>query len=135
MEHDFCAVFLHRKRLFLAREEKVGGPRRMILPPRELVLPVDSSNLGDEVLRALADYRNADRSLTPSDWEEGNAKLLELMAEPSVESFERRKRDVTVRRSRDSGEVTLFGPNRRQVSLEAPDVGALGDAVKGLLGI
>ena len=122
-----------KKRLFLSVEEKVGGPRRMILPPRELDPAIDALALGSEVNQALRSFRDAGRHATAEEWEIANAELLRLMGETTVASFEKKKREVTLRRDRQSQEVRLSGPKDELVVLQQPDATRLGDEIRRML--
>lgn len=135
MDYQFCGVFVVKKRLFVCREEGVGGPRVMVLPPQELDPAVDDATLGAAIEAALQAYRDAGRRMTPSEWEVVNQRLLGLFGETSIATFERKKRDVTVRLESATGRVQLFGPKGREVSLERPGAAELGRAARGLLGL
>ena len=107
----------------------------MVLPPIEVDLPVSDLALGHEIESALRSYRESGRSLTPAEWAVENEQLLHLMNEKSVASFERKKKDVAVRRDRESGEIRLFVAKSPPVVLQAPDTANLGEAVRKLLGV
>lgn len=135
IEYQFCGVFLHRKRLYLSYEEGVRGPRRMLLPPKELPPDISAEVLGGEILEALGRYREAEQGIEAEEWERLNQELFTLFGERSVATFERNKRGVTARRQVASGEIQLFTKGKHISALTEDDPARLGATVKDILGI
>ena len=118
MDYQFCGVFLLKKKLYMVREEGVGGPRRMVMPLKELPVDIDPNDLAEEVFAALDDYREEARPVTVDELETLNDDLLGFFGERSVAAFERKKKDVTVRRGVKSAEIRLFEANGRELPSE-----------------
>jgi hypothetical protein len=133
LEFRFCGVFRYGKRLFLGYEEGVGGPRRLLLPPRELPSDIGDLALGEAVLAALESYRETGVGVSAPEWERLNRELLALFDAPSVAAFERKKRDVTIRQTLDATEIRLFGPRQEEVALTTPSPAELGAAIRALV--
>ena len=132
MEHQFCGVFVLNKNLHVVREEKVGGPRQMRWPLRELPMNIDAESLGKETLAALADYRIDGRPMSRDEGEAFNQRLLDFFGERSIGAFERKKNEVTVRRDVASGAITLF-PERGEDVLDldsSEDPTRLGSSIR-----
>ena len=135
MEYEFCALILFRGKLYVGREEKVGGPRRLLLPPKEVPTDSDAITLGNELLAALADYRDAGHPMYADEWQRAERQLLDFFGASSVASFERKKRDVTVRRHVPAREIHLSGATDDWTVVPDEDPLRLGLAAKELLGI
>ena len=133
MDYQFCGVFVLKERLYLVREEGVGGPRQIAMPLRELPLNLDARRLGEEVLSGLDDYREIGRQA--SGGEGLNRQLLSFVDEKSVAAFERKKKEVTVRREVMLGDVRLFGPRDEEMEVKDPEPEKLGEIIKNLLGL
>ena len=103
----------------------------MILPPRELTATVDANHLGAQLLGALDEFRDSASSLRPEEWESLNRQLLDHFGERSIAAFERKKREVTVRREVESGEIHLFSGKGEHLGTTDPV--RLGEIVKELL--
>lgn len=132
-EFQFTGVFRFGKRLYITLEEKVGGPRAVRGLPKELPLGISAEALGAEVMAALESFRDAGHSIVASEWERMNAELLAAFQVKSVAIFERRKREVTVRRDLRTHAVRLFGPGKEVVELEMPAPQLLGREIQRLL--
>ena len=135
MEHVFCSVYLFKKRLFVRRVENARGPNCAVFPPKELDIAIDADRLAVEIEAALMDYRELGRKIEPEEWAERNKRLLEFFGESSISAFERKKKEVTVRRETATGQVALFGPKDKEVELDNPTGQQLGQVVKDLLGL
>ena len=135
MEDQFCGVFIFKKTLYLNREVGVRGPRRMVTPLKELPLDIDAKSLGEEVFAALDDYRETGQSIAAAEWELLNNELLDFFSEKSVAAFERKKKDVSIRRNIESGEFRILGPRDEEVEAANMDPRQLGATIKGFLGL
>ena len=135
MEHLFCGVFVFKKRLYISYEEKVGGPRCMLFPPKEFDPGIDATHLGKEVESALSAYVDNGRRIYADEWEELNKQLLDFFGEKSIGAYERKKKEVTVRKETATGHIELFGPKNKEYLLENPDAEQLGLKVKELLSL
>lgn len=135
VDFQFCGVFLFSKRLFVSQEEKVGGPRRMLFPPKEVDAGSSLDWLGCEVDYALSSYRNSGRKIHADEWEALNQQLLDYFDERSISRFERKKKEVTIRRCISTGAVVIFDQKGREVDLNRPTSEEIGKTVKNLLGL
>lgn len=131
MEYQFCGVFLLKKKLYIVRQEEVRGAGRIVMPLKEVRLNIDADALHEELLAALDDYRRDARPVTRNEVEKLNDELLEVVGEKSVAAFERKKKDVTIRREIGSGEIRLFKANGQEAT--GLDLGNLGHAIKSFL--
>lgn len=118
MEPKFCGVFKYREQMYVCREVYANGPRSMVLPPTRLYRGLSVEGLGDEIESALRDYKSLGRSIYADEWEELNQKLLSYFGERSVSTFERKKKEVTIRYEDRSGTYTLFVGNNGRVLAE-----------------
>lgn len=80
----------------------------MILPPSELDPNVSAESLKEHVCDALEDYESEGPSISASEWDALNQQLLAFFGAKSVAEFERKKKDITVRRNTDTGDIDLF---------------------------
>jgi hypothetical protein len=107
----------------------------MVLPPSEIPIEVDATSLGATVLEALDAFGVTERVIRAAEMDALQRELLALVGESSVAAFEKRKKEVTIRRDA-SREITLFpGSNASEVVLKDPGSAELGTAVAGLLGL
>lgn len=53
----------------------------------------------------------------------------------SISAYERKKKEVTVRKETATGRIELFGPKSKEYLLDNPDAEQLGLKVKELLGL
>lgn len=134
MEYQFSGVFVFKKRVYVTYEERVGGPRVM-LSAKEMPPPLSAAALGAEVEKALGEFQDKGRVIYADEWETLNQRLLKSFGEKSVSAFERKKKEVTVRRATDTGRVALIGPKDKEIELDHPTVEELGQAIMGLLGL
>lgn len=133
---SFCGVFLHHGRLYVCRElDNAGRGRVMVLPPTEIPMDVDAASLGSRILEALDAFGATDHLIRGPEMDGLQRELLATVGESSVAAFEKRKKEVTIRRDA-SREITLFrGANGTEMTLEAPGPAQLGGAVGDLLGL
>jgi hypothetical protein len=133
VDFQFTGVFRFQRRLFVTLEEKVGGPRAVRGLPRELPRAISAEELGTEVLAALDSFRDAGRSITAPEWESMNRELLAAFQVKSVAAFERKKREVTVRRDCKSHSIRLVGPRNEELEISVPTPQLLGLEIQRLL--
>lgn len=134
-KYRFCSVYRFRERLFLDREEGVCGPRRGVFPPEELSPAIEDQDLGREIRRALASYRETGKEVFADEWEALNRRLLGFFGERIVAAFERRKVGVTVREDPRTEEIRFFLPEESAKVLQDASDEELGMAVRELLGL
>ena len=109
----------------------------MVWPLKELPLTIDAESLGKEVLASLADYRIDGRPILADEWDVLNQELLDFFGEKSIGAFERKKKEVTVRRDVASGIITLF-PERGEDVLDlesSEDPTRLGGSIRNHLAL
>jgi hypothetical protein len=111
MNHRFCSVLLINKRLFVARQANANGPGCIVFPMEELESP-DSAELRRVLRAALTAYFDLGRGIGPAEWEDLNRKLLEATGVSSINEFERKKKEITVREDVNLGEFALFGSGK-----------------------
>ena len=134
LEYQFCSVFVVRKKLYLGREEGHAGPRLLLFPPRELPVGISAPQLGGLVHDTLASYVQTGIPISAPQWDVLNREMLDHFGFTRVADFERRKRDVTVRRMVATGEVQLHADNPDQiVKLVSPEAAELGSEIRKLL--
>jgi len=131
--YSFCGVFTLKNKLFIVREQYAGGANKMLMPPKELKMNITPIALGEEIEMALNDYLPQGRSIYADEWETLNKALLEYFDEESVNTFESNKQEVNIRRESMSTEVVLFSPEDEELTLLAPSIEYLGEAVIKML--
>ena len=108
LNFQFCSVFIYEDKLYLAHEKKVNGPRCMIFPPQPLEMLIDPNKLGELVFDALNNYIIEKTTIYAPEWELLNKQLLTYFGSSSIFLFERKKKEVTIRRDVTSGDIELF---------------------------
>lgn len=101
----------------------------------ELDSAIDSVGLGRHIRRALDAYRETGQVVYAPEWEARNRRLLEFFGERSVSSFERKKKEVTVREEVATKEIRFFTPKESSIVLHDPSEEELGASVRSLLGL
>ncbi len=104
--------------MYIQRQADANGPGVAIFPPKPLYKGLSVQGFADEIESALRDYTSLGRSIYSDEWEELNQKLLSYFGERSVSSFERNKKEVTIRYEDRSGTYTLFVGNNGRVLAE-----------------
>mgnify|MGYP001381870552 CR=1 FL=1 len=115
LDHNFCSVFVFKKATYLGVEEYVGGPRRLIMPPKDISVVNDVETLELLIQEALNSYQNNGLKFTAQDWDEVNKEFLEYFEEKSISSYERKVKNVTVRRDNSTQNIDLFGSKNKVV--------------------
>ena len=105
---QFCSVFKYQGKLYLGHQRDANGPRFLLFPPKTLENSIKAKDLGGLVEEALSAYVQKGDPIYALEWEVLNKQLIDYFSASSVSAFERKKRNVTVRREVKSGLVELY---------------------------
>lgn len=97
MQQRFCGVFKHKKQMYLVRLADANGPNCIVWPPKPLYRGLSVEQFAAEIESALNDYTLLGRPIYPDEWKERSEQALAYFGEKSDSTFQRKKRDVTVR--------------------------------------
>jgi hypothetical protein len=107
---QFASVTWSKGRLYVGREEYVGGPRILLFPLQEVEIDVEPCALGQAVLEALDGYIVGDRVVYVEEKQEMNKQFLRFFGFRSIPEFYRKSIDVTIRRENtDAGDIFSLG--------------------------
>jgi len=133
VEIQFCSILYINGKLYVIDQVKVGGPRAIRLPLHECDEPFEAFSIGRRVLKSLDRFEPDGRRMTPDDWDRLNDELLLALGEKSISSFERKKNEVTVRRTPENGVITLFDKGDETLELRKYDESLLGGSLLQML--
>ena len=106
MKTEFCNIAKVSGKIWLAKEEEVGGPRLSLLPPEELKADMSAREIGVMVVNALDSFFNAGRKLSPLDWEAYESEAAAFYSVRNSKALRSKIVNFTIRRT--SPEICFF---------------------------
>jgi hypothetical protein len=131
----FTRVVLLNDQLYVIDQKDANGPGVAVLPPHRLQLPVDAKSLGYAISESLDRYQPDGEGLVADEWERLNQELVQYFGIGSISTFEKKKRDVTVRQIMPSLELSVFNKKGTEVCSGILDFKELGAKVMEVLGL
>lgn len=108
IKHRFCGVFTHKKQMYLVRLANANGPNCMVWPPKPLYRGLSVEKLAEEIESGLDAYVSLGRPIYPPEWKERSDQALAFFGEKSEASFQRKKKDITIRFDSERKTYNLF---------------------------